>query len=98
MMQYPTLEPQLPCALKRPLFGDRHAFGLAIRADDPCWQEWERVQEVAYFETQKKSVGNTVNDAGYHIMSGFDLAGKRVLEIGPGEIGHLRFWTGRPAH
>lgn len=98
LMRYATLEPVLPRFLKRPLFGDRSKFGLAIRADDPCWQEWERVQEVAYRETQKKSVGNTVNDAGYRVMAGFDLDGKRVLEIGPGEIGHLPFWHGKPAH
>lgn len=51
-----------------------------------------------YNETQKQSVGKTINDAGYRILQDFSLAGKRVLEIGPGTLPHERFWNGKPAH
>lgn len=97
-MRYFTLGFRLPGILSVRLFGDRARFGNVICENDPCWQEWERVHEKAYLQTQKRSVGDRVNSAGYEVMQQVDVEGKRLLEIGPGEIGHLPKWQGRPAH
>ena len=35
-----------------------------------------------YQQNQRKGIGAVVNDAGYEVMFGIDLEGKRVLEIG----------------
>lgn len=91
-----TLGHRLPAVLTKPLFGDRQRFGLTPQTDDPSWQEWERVYLAFYEQNQKRSVGAIVNDAGYAVMRGIDLHGKRVLEVGPGVLSHRRFWQGRP--
>lgn len=98
MVRYFTLGHRLPGFLTRPLFGDRARFGLEVRPDDPCWREWERTQDEIYQKVQKQSVGDPVNQAGYSIMRHIPLAGKRVLEIGPGMIGHVPYWQDRPEH
>ena len=35
-----------------------------------------------------------VNDSGYEIMSSLDLENKTVLEFGPGNLRHYKFWNG----
>jgi SAM-dependent methyltransferase len=87
----------LPRAWRRPLWGDRERWGLTIRSDDTCWQEWQRTSLAFYSANQRAGVGMAINDAGYRVMSNLDLEGKRVLEIGPGDIRHLSFWRGRPS-
>lgn len=37
-----------------------------------------------------------VNDAGYRVMRRVDLERKIVLELGPGEITHIKYWKGSP--
>jgi SAM-dependent methyltransferase len=96
-MKYPTLGHRLPHRLSAPLFGDRAKFGLVVRPEDPCWQEWLSTYLNFYFGTQKQSVGRVVNNAGYGVMTRIDLTGKRVLEIGPGDINHIGWWRGTPA-
>ncbi|HBB35142.1 MAG TPA: hypothetical protein DDZ80_22935 [Cyanobacteria bacterium UBA8803] len=95
-MRYFTLGYRLPHFLSAPLFGDRQRFGLHVQPNDPCWQEWEKIMPLAYDETQKKSVGAIVNNAGYQVMSQMDITGKTVLEIGPGDINHIACWQGLP--
>ncbi len=51
-----------------------------------------------YRSTQKKGIGNLVNNAGYEVLEQIDLNNLDVLEFGPGEIPHLHFWNGRPNH
>jgi SAM-dependent methyltransferase len=97
-MKYPTLGHRLPHVLSAPLFGDRPKFGLVVQAEDPCWHEWQKTYLDFYFSTQKQSVGKVVNDAGYTVMSRVDLTGKKVLEVGPGDINHMDCWRGAPAH
>lgn len=87
----------LPRALRAPLWGDRERWGLSVQRDDPCWLEWERTTLDFYAANQRAGVGTRVNDAGYRVMSEIDLDGRRVLEIGAGDIRHQAFWRGRPS-
>jgi SAM-dependent methyltransferase len=86
----------LPHRLRVPLWGDRERWGLEVKETDPCWKEWERTYLDFYAANQREGVGTKVNDAGYRVMAEIDLSGKRVLEIGPGDIRHIAFWRGRP--
>jgi SAM-dependent methyltransferase len=88
---------RLPRVLSVPLFGNRERFGLSIQPDDPCWKEWERTNLQFYYSTQKRSIGASVNNAGYTVMSDLNIDSKCVLEIGPGEINHITNWRGVPA-
>jgi SAM-dependent methyltransferase len=87
----------LPDALKAPLWGNRKQWGLEVNADDPCWREWQKTYANFYVENQRAGIGRKINDAGYQAMSAIDLTGKRVLEIGAGDIRHLRYLRGKPS-
>jgi SAM-dependent methyltransferase len=93
-----SLGHRLPHFLSSPLFGDRRRFGLKIQPEDPCWKEWQKTCVTFYENLQKKSVGAVVNNAGYRVMSRVDLAGRRVLELGPAEMGHMKYWNATPGH
>jgi len=95
-MSYFSLGRHLPNFIKAPLFGDRKRFGLVAQESDPCWIEWRKRYLDFYYGTQKTSVGAVVNNAGYKVMKEVDLEGKRVLEMGPGDINHIRDWQGSP--
>jgi SAM-dependent methyltransferase len=95
---YATLGHRLPALFARPMFGDRFRFGLEIRKDDPDWQEWQKFYLTFYENTQKRGIGKKVNDAGYEILRRVDLTDKQVLEVGPGNLPHRRFWNGTPSH
>ena len=95
-MSYFTIGHRLPSFISCPLFGDSPQHGLVIQEDDPCWKEWENTYLDFYTESQKQSIGKVVNDFGYRVLNKINLTGKRVLEIGPGELSHLRFWKGNP--
>ncbi|MEZ4272999.1 MAG: class I SAM-dependent methyltransferase [Myxococcota bacterium] len=97
-MSYMTLGYRLPHVLSRVLFGDRKTFGLEIDPQDPCWLQWEEIYNRFYVENQKTGVGDVVNDAGYKVMRAVDLTDKRILEIGPGNLSHVKYWRGNPAH
>ncbi len=86
----------LPRALRAPLWGDRERWGLTVRPGDACWIEWEKTTLDFYAANQRAGVGTTINDAGYRVMSTIDLSGKRVLELGAGDIRHQAFWRGQP--
>ena len=47
-------------------------------------------------DNQRTGIGTFINDAGYKIMASIDLTGKRILEVGAGDIRHLRYLTGLP--
>jgi len=87
----------LPHSLTIPLWGDRERWGLIPNYDDPCWQQWQPTYTQFYLATQRDGIGARVNDAGYAVMSTIDLTGKRVLEIGAGDIRHMEYWQGTPA-
>lgn len=86
----------LPNYFRALLWGDREKFGLTIDTSDPCWQEWQTTYGRFYNENQREGIGTQVNDAGYRVMSQIDLTGKTVLEIGAGDIRHIRHWNGSP--
>lgn len=98
-----SLKPQfcvgdhLPQRLSVPLFGDRQTHGLEPIASDPDWLEWERRAMEIYLATQTEGLGNFINQAEYRVMERVDLAGKRVLEVGPGRIAHHVYWQSQPA-
>ncbi len=87
----------LPHSVSVPLWGDRKRWGLSVIAEDPCWQEWQRTYTDFYRANQREGVGTRVNDAGYQVMAGIDLTGKRILEIGAGDIRHLKYLKGQPS-
>ena len=87
----------LPRSMCAPLWGDRPRWGLTPSLDDPCWQKWQTAYTDFYKANQREGIGTRVNDAGYTAMSSIDLTGKRVLEIGAGDIRHIKYWQGTPA-
>jgi SAM-dependent methyltransferase len=88
----------MPRFLRKPLWGDRERWGLTVDVDDPHWQEWQNTYAQFYLANQRAGIGTSINDAGYRVMAEIDLTGKTVLEIGAGDIRHLRYWAGgRPA-
>jgi SAM-dependent methyltransferase len=86
----------LPNSLCAPLWGDRVRWGLTINEIDPCWREWQKTYTDFYTANQREGAGTNVNDAGYKVMSRLDMAGKTVLEIGAGDIRHIKYWKGQP--
>jgi ubiquinone/menaquinone biosynthesis C-methylase UbiE len=86
----------LPKRIRSSLWGDRDRWGLVPVVDDSCWQEWQKTYADFYQQNQREGVGTRVNDAGYEVMGKIDLTGKRVLEIGAGDIRHMKFWQGTP--
>lgn len=86
----------LPQMLRSPLWGDRERWGLTIQEEDACWKQWGTSYIDFYTANQREGIGATVNDAGYRVMSQVDLTEKRVLEVGPGDIRHVSFWSGNP--
>jgi len=95
-MKYFTIGYSLPNIISSRLFGNRLKYGTKINYDDPMWLEWEDTYLKFYTSTQKAPLGDMINHAGYHIMNKVNLDGKRVMEIGPGDIRHLLYWQGRP--
>lgn len=87
----------LPRSMRARLWGDRERWGLTVDEQDPCWQEWLDTYAAFYLANQREGIGTRVNDAGYRVMSTIDLSGKRVLEIGAGDIRHLSHWRGKPS-
>jgi SAM-dependent methyltransferase len=86
----------LPRFLLAPLWGDRERWGLTVDDQDPCWRQWLDTYAAFYLANQRAGIGTRVNDAGYCVMSAIDLTGKRVLEIGAGDIRHMPYWRGQP--
>lgn len=96
-MKFNAWARHLPQALVRPLFGDRRRHGLVVKESDPHWQQWLMTYATFYEINQRSGIGLRVNDAGYQVMRKVPLEGRRVLEIGPGDIRHHVHWQGRPA-
>ena len=86
----------LPYFLKKRLWGDREKFGLSPNKNDRCWKEWSNTYSKFYLENQRNNIGNFVNDIGYRIMSKVDLKNKNILEVGAGDIRHIKYWNDYP--
>ncbi len=78
------------------LWGNRQLWGLKIRQNDSCWLEWKKTYKNFYLNNQKIGIGRIVNNAGYKILNHIDLKDKNVLEIGPGQINHLKHFRSKP--
>ena len=87
----------LPTNIQKILWGDRIKWGLIPDKEDPCWIEWQKTYAEFYEENQRAGIGTLVNDAGYSVMSSVDLSGLDILEIGAGDIRHIKYWNGKPA-
>lgn len=87
----------LPRPLRKVLWGDRDRWGLVADPGDICWAEWQRKYGEFYAANQRKGIGTSINDAGYSVMNSVDLSEKVVLEIGAGDIRHIRHWHGQPS-
>jgi SAM-dependent methyltransferase len=96
-MRYHALAHRLPPALAVPLFGDRRGHGQVPSMGDPCWREWQAVVPQFYRTTQRNRLGNWITAAGYRVASQTSLAGRKILEIGGGDIRHNTYWLDRPA-
>lgn len=95
-MKHFTIGHRLPSCLSNPLFGARARYGACIDKNDPSWIEWQERYLDFYYQTQKASIGKRINDAGYEVMRHIEIDGMQLLEVGPGDIQHLRFWKGQP--
>lgn len=84
----------LPYFIKKRLWGDRKKFGIKPIISDPSWQEWTKTYTTFYKENQRSGIGNKVNNLGYSILSRISLKNKIVMEIGPGDITHIKYWKG----
>lgn len=86
----------IPKFLSVKLWGDRENFGKIPISDDPCWIEWQEIQTRFYHNNQRKGIGSFVNDSGYSVLKSIDLSDKNLLEFGPGDMRHHKFWNTKP--
>lgn len=86
----------LPRRLRTALWGDRKKFGLVPIENDPDWRSWKEMSGKFYKSTQRSGVGLLINDAGYRVLKNVRLEDSSVLEIGGGDIRHLRYWSEKP--
>lgn len=86
----------MPQNISNVLWGNRKIWGLQSDENDSCWKEWQKTYEKFYSLNQREGVGARVNDAGYRVMKDIDLSGKIILEIGAGDISHLKYMNGVP--
>ena len=91
-----TFRSFMPRFLRNLLWGNRERWGLKINPADVDWEKYQEVLGLFYSATQRSGIGSIVNDAGYQVISGVNLADKVILEIGAGDIKHFQYWVGRP--
>jgi len=87
----------LPYSVFKVLFGDRQRYGKQAWDGDPDWQKWLSLYPTIYQETQRSSwLATRINQAGYAVLSSFDLDGLDVAEMGPGGGYHFDAFRGVP--
>ena len=87
----------IPNFLSKKLWGNRERYGFNPVMQDPEWIEWQQIQLEFYKLNQRKGIGSVVNDSGYSVMAEIDLKDKCILEFGPGDVRHNKFWNSKPA-
>lgn len=87
----------MPDFIKTQLWGDRKKWGIKPNILDEDWSSWQSTYDAFYSNNQRDGVGLKINDAGYQILAEEDFTGKVVLEIGPGDIRHTKFWKSKPS-
>jgi len=89
---------RLPYFVKKVLFGDRKRFGIIPEDSDREWMIWqEKAVTDFYMRTQKKGLGNFVHNLSFSGLKEVDFSRKKVLEVGPGMIGHVKYIKSKPA-
>lgn len=91
-----TIRKYFPTFISNVLWGNRNKWGRTPKEKDACWQEWQNLQTEFYFANQRRGIGTIVNDSGYNILSSIDLSDKVVLEFGPGDMRHQKYWNSVP--
>jgi ubiquinone/menaquinone biosynthesis C-methylase UbiE len=86
----------IPNSLFIQLFGNRIKFGTKPIQTDTDWIRWEEIAATFYAESQKVGIGSFVNNAGYKNIKKINFHNKTILEIGPGDINHLKYWRLKP--
>jgi len=86
----------LPKSINAKLFGEREKYGKIPYENDKDWDEWLTFYYGFYSSTQKTGVSAIVNHSGYKILKDIPLDGKVILEIGPGDLPHVKYWSGKP--
>lgn len=87
----------LPKSFQNLLFGNRTKHGLVPDLKDPDWLEWLKKSVEIYSKVQKSNIGLVINNFGYKaIFRKLELNGKKILEIGPGDLSHIEFWNSSP--
>jgi SAM-dependent methyltransferase len=86
----------LPYFIFRRLFGDRRKYQNKFSENDSDWLIWSKFWEEFYETTQQSGVGAVVNNWGYKVLLDVDLSGKTVMEIGPGNLPHIKYWKNLP--
>ena len=77
------------------LWGDRK-FGKIPDLTDFDWKSWKQNETSVYGENQRSGIGFLVNRQAYKILKDINLDGKVLLEIGPGDLYHSKWWVGNP--
>ena len=85
-----------PEKLNSVLFGNRNLYGTQVIEEDKDWKYWQKEYHNFYSATQKKGIGQLVNNQGYKILKNINFQDKKVLEIGPGSLYHLKYFSGIP--
>lgn len=93
MKNYKSLGNYVPYPFFKYLFGDRKLFGKKIDYNDKDWRIWEKTYLEFYQKNQKQSIGKVVNDAGYNVLRKINFRNKDILELGPGQINHFKYWN-----
>ena len=86
----------MPDFIKDQLWGDRKKWGSKPNILDEDWSSWQSTYDAFYSDNQRDGIGLKINDTGYQILAEEDFTGKVVLEIGPGDIRHMKFWQSKP--
>lgn len=86
----------LPYFIYKRLFGDRVKYKTKIKTKDKDWKLWMKHIENIYSVRENSLPGLIVNYFSYNILESIKLKNKTVLEIGPGNLLHTRFWQNKP--
>ena len=79
------------------LWGDRKRFGLQPDITDSEWKIWIKKGYTDFYQnTQQKGIGDWVCKLAYPVISKIDFNQKKIFEIGPGLIRHLKYICSKP--
>jgi ubiquinone/menaquinone biosynthesis C-methylase UbiE len=87
----------LPISVQSCLFGNRAKFSRTPVQDDKEWIVWKEKSIIDFYEnTQKRGIGNWVCNLAYPFLAKINFKEKSIIEIGPGDIRHLKYINSKP--